>query len=73
MGRVVNMAIDMSNAAKEFVEPSVGRTGFPLCGRRSLALQTVLANHVTGRLKRDHLWAPLVPFEIGGLRSSGFA
>jgi len=24
---------------------------------------------VTGRLKRDHLWAPLVPFEIGGLES----
>ncbi|TWU58513.1 hypothetical protein Poly51_12920 [Rubripirellula tenax] len=28
---------------------------------------------VTGRLRRDHLWAPLVPFEIGGLGSGGFA
>lgn len=28
---------------------------------------------VTGRLKRDHLGAPLVPFEIGGLESGVFA
>ena len=27
---------------------------------------------VTGRLKRDHLWASLVPFEIGGLGSGDF-
>jgi len=32
-----------------------------------------LIDGVTGRLNRDHLGAPLVPFEIGGLGSSGLA